>query len=304
MPDEPPHSVRKTSDIYNSSSTGHQIADNRLTSSVSWRQSRTLKLGEQFRGGDGGGKRMSDTVGAGSMGFGRNGRKANGGWEKGAARLRKGVGGDIKAWMSGKGTINNSMGKGKKNTNQEPSPKIGQPEENVLLKDPHSAHSPLDLEEQPPQIFANLNVYINGSTYPVIGDHRLKQLLATHGATVNISLARRTITHVILGTPNTRLKDKDYGLGGKEKVRIGAGGGLAASKIEKEIKRIRGESVKFVGVEWVVESVKAGRRLPEVRFSNLSTAGAGQGSVYRMFKATKKKDDAPGSGKTDEIDLK
>ena len=54
----------------------------------------------------------------------------------------------------------------------------------------------------------------------------------------------------------------------------------------------------------VIESVKAGRRLPEARFSNLSIAGAGQGSVYGLFKATKKKDDTPGSGKTDKKDLK
>ena len=193
---------------------------------------------------------MSDTVGAGSLGFGRDGRKENGGWEKGAAGLRKGVGGDIKAWMSGKGMVNKGVGKGKENSDQDSVPKIGRLDEAILLKDSPAVPSPLD-EERSPQIFANLNIYINGSTYPLIGDHRLKRLLAEHGATVNLSLARRTITHVILGTPNTRLKDEDnHGVGGKIKVRTGAGGGLAGSKIEKEIKRIRGESVKYVGVEW------------------------------------------------------
>ena len=37
----------------------------------------------------------------------------------------------------------------------------------------------------------------------------------------------------------------------------------------------------------VLESIKAGKRLPEVRFSNLSTAAQGQKSVYGMFKKEK-----------------
>jgi hypothetical protein len=50
-----------------------------------------MKLGEQYRGGlGGGGKRVADTVGAGSQDFGKDGRKANGGWEKGATGLRTG----------------------------------------------------------------------------------------------------------------------------------------------------------------------------------------------------------------------
>lgn len=89
------------------------------------------------------------------------------------------------------------------------------------------------------KIFQGLQIYINGSTAPLVSDHRLKQLLVQHGAGVCISLARRTVTHVILGTPN--------GSGGG---RGGAGGGLSARKMEKEIKRVRGCGVKYVGVEW------------------------------------------------------
>jgi hypothetical protein len=79
-------------DPWNSSSTGHQRAENRLSGSTSWRESRSLKLAEQYKGGlgGGGGKRVADTVGAGSEGFGENGRLANGGWEKGARGLRAG----------------------------------------------------------------------------------------------------------------------------------------------------------------------------------------------------------------------
>jgi hypothetical protein len=76
-------------DPWNSSCTGHQRAENRLSGSTSWRVSRNLKLSEQYKGGlGGGGKRVADTVGAGSEDFGKDGRKANGGWEKGAKGLR------------------------------------------------------------------------------------------------------------------------------------------------------------------------------------------------------------------------
>lgn len=81
-------------------------------------------------------------------------------------------------------------------------------------------------------VFDGLVIYINGSTMPAISDHKLKHLLAENGARLSISLGRRTVTHVILGNSG------------------GGGGGLASSKIEKEIKRIGGCSVKYVTVEW------------------------------------------------------
>ena len=84
---------------------------------------------------------------------------------------------------------------------------------------------------------------------------------------MSIHLGRRQITHVILGKP--------CGSGESN----GAGGGLAATKIQKEIKTIRGCGVKYVGVEWyailsnvtylfltdgtkcrVLESIKSGKR--------------------------------------------
>lgn len=54
-------------DAWNSSSTGHQRAENSLGGSTGWRQSRSMKLSRQFRsGGSGGDKHVSDLVGAGS----------------------------------------------------------------------------------------------------------------------------------------------------------------------------------------------------------------------------------------------
>ncbi|KAI9756475.1 MAG: hypothetical protein M1835_000716 [Candelina submexicana] len=123
------------------------------------------------------------------------------------------------------------------------------------------------------KIFSNLCIYINGSTAPRISDHRLKYLLAEHGAKVSIMLGRRSVTHVILGAPS-----------GAEGT--GAGGGLAATKIQKEIQRIGGCGVKYVGVDWVLESIKAGKRLPEAQFSTMKLSAKGQRSVYGMFKGT------------------
>ncbi|KAL2872738.1 uncharacterized protein BJX67DRAFT_376530 [Aspergillus lucknowensis] len=101
-------------------------------------------------------------------------------------------------------------------------------------------------------ILHGVTIYVNGQTTPMISDHKLKQLLVVHGATLALSLSRR-VTHVIIGKPNA-------GPG------RGAGGGLAAGKIQKEIQRGGWCSMRIVGVEWVLESVKAGKRLPETKF--------------------------------------
>jgi len=86
-------------------------------------------------------------------------------------------------------------------------------------------------------VFDGLVIYINGSTYPLIGDHKLKHLLAENGAKLSLHLGRRQVTHVIVGKPS--------GTQG-----IGSGGGLAGTKMEKEIRRVGGCGVKYVGVEW------------------------------------------------------
>jgi hypothetical protein len=85
-------------------------------------------------------------------------------------------------------------------------------------------------------VFDGLVIYINGSTHPLVSDHKLKHLLAENGARMSLHLGRRQVTHVILGTP--------AGAG------IGAGGGLSGTKMEKEIRRVGGCGVKYVGVEW------------------------------------------------------
>jgi hypothetical protein len=72
-----------------------------------------LKLSEQYKGGlGGGGKRVADTVGAGSEHFGTDGRRPNGGWEEGARGLR--TGGQLslaEVWGASKGGLKPSQEK-------------------------------------------------------------------------------------------------------------------------------------------------------------------------------------------------
>ncbi|KAL8418039.1 hypothetical protein RB594_001592 [Gaeumannomyces avenae] len=119
-----------------------------------------------------------------------------------------------------------------------------------------------DRRGRPRGIFDGLVVYVNGSAHPHTSDHRLKRVLAENGARMSVHLGRRQVTHVILGRPAAA---------------VGAGGGLAGGKLEKEILRTRGCGIK------VLESVKAGRRLPEAGFSSLKIAPSGQQSVYGAF---------------------
>ncbi|KAK0745313.1 hypothetical protein B0T21DRAFT_408342 [Apiosordaria backusii] len=120
-------------------------------------------------------------------------------------------------------------------------------------------------------IFDNLVIYINGSTYSAISDHKLKHLLASNGAKVALHLAKKQVTHVILGKTTF------------------AGGGLAAQKLQKEIKTVRGRGVKFVSVDWVMESIKAGKRQPEGRFVESTVNERQGGSGGGIFAKTAQK---------------
>jgi hypothetical protein len=235
---------RNVFDPWNSSSTGHQRAENRLAGSTSWRDSRNMKLNAQYHGGLAGGERVADTVGAGSKNFGKDGRKVDGGWVKGASGLRSK---DQKSLWEVVEKQGASRFGTKEGGTQESLPSAR--EDNPLF-DPTVL--PLSLQptetrlqkksnEEPEikkQIFRNLCIYINGSTAPLISDHKLKYLLTEHGAHMSFALGRRSVTHVIVG------RTHDDG---------GTGGGLAGSKIQKEVSRIRGKGIKFVSVDWYVK---------------------------------------------------
>ena len=208
-------------DAWNSSATGHQVADYCLTGSKAWRESRNLKLAAQFRAGHDGGERVTDTVGPGSGSL-RGGHKTNGGWERGVSGLR------------GKGQMTLGEAFGARVTKATKEERRCEDELKEGIKEQQEAGGEKS-EIQQRQIFQGLCFYINGSTAPLISDHKLKHLLVERGAKMSIALGRRSVTHVILGTANER---------------GGAGGGLAGGKIQKEIARVGGKGVKFVGVEW------------------------------------------------------
>ncbi|OJD14932.1 hypothetical protein AJ78_04771 [Emergomyces pasteurianus Ep9510] len=316
----PSTAALETFDPWNSASTGHQVAEKLHTGATGWQQARSQKLGRQFGDDTGRGGRSTegewDWVSSekyedvrrieGRTGDIRNlmggvkKRRLDGGWriEKKRAASKGGVHcGIIKG--NGAFTLDDS---GTEAENVDQSRQIqnishardnseGRPEtiktcppiteveeENVVPSStPKPAQTSLPLDLRPASasttrgIFANLTIYINGSTYPLISDHKLKYLLVSNGANVTFALARRTVTHVILGRPNNNQNGH------------GAGGGLAATKLQREIQRVGGKGVKFVGVEWVLESIKAGCRLPEARFATLHMAPGNQRSVRSMF---------------------
>ncbi|KAK2034657.1 BRCA1 C terminus domain-containing protein [Colletotrichum zoysiae] len=244
-------------DPYNSSATGHQRPDNTPGATTGWRASRARKLSEQFAGGHSGGDRMSDTYGAGSEDFDE--------------KLKVVVPKDVKA--RAKMSVADMLAR--------PGLMMSGSSEGIL-----EARQKKDEEKEPTKaagrgLFEGVTVYVNGSTHPIISDHRLKRVLVENGGRMSIHLGRRQVTHVIVGRP--------AGVG------AGAGGGLASGKLDKEIRKVGGCVVKYVGVEWVLESLKAGSRLSEARFAPLKVAREGQRSVYGMYGKQSSKESPTGS---------
>lgn len=112
-------------------------------------------------------------------------------------------------------------------------------------KPQHDSHSGTTLDlKSTSSIFAGVTIFINGSTFPRISEYKLKHLLASNGAKTSIYMARKTVTHVLVGQPNT-------GAGSGSRTAVsGAGGGLAASKLQQEIARGGWKGVKVVCVDW------------------------------------------------------
>ena len=235
---------------------------------------------------------MSDLVGAGSENFGKDGRKDNGSWEPGAPGSREKGWQDIRGLMSGnrKRSVeekDDMMEQEKRRrTSDEFGPQmdvIRPGRETTTIREVASAYKSSSTAEDicvrneripvpvpappPPQIFRNLNIYLNGSTAPLISDHKLKQLFSRHGGNTSIALGRRTVTHVIIGN--------------------GCGGGLASGKIQKEVALVGGKGVKYVTAQWVLDSIEKGIRQPEARYVpkplDGRIGGSGQGSVRDMF---------------------
>ena len=245
---------REVFDPWNSASTGHQRADNKLSGSRSWTHSRTLKLNAQLTT-PGGGERIADLVGAGSANYGKDGRTKTG-WDdtvqgcRGRQGLEGQNWGDMEEMIRGRRKASKANDPEAKDQNLPPPSAQPQREDDTeSTTSSTERQASIELTEhtstRPRQIFASLTVLINGSTYPVISDHKLKYLLTAHGARLSIRHARRQVTHVIVGKPTSAGDDWSNAIAG--------GGGLAGSKLEKEILKKNlalGIGVKYVGVEW------------------------------------------------------
>ncbi|KAI9848421.1 MAG: hypothetical protein M1837_000216 [Sclerophora amabilis] len=260
--------TRTLFDPWNSSSTGHQRAENRLGASTGWRDSRSAKLSAQLRGGRGGGRRVADQVGAGVATTPHRGK--DGGWRT------------VKEMVAGETKPGVKVARAKRKEEEEEVVVKGKREGDEGAKE--SVEEPVQKKKG---LFDGLVFYVNGSTAPLVSDHRLKYLIVENGGKVSIHLGRRRVTHVVLGRAN---KSSTGGAGHPESAGKGvsAGGGLAAGKIQKEVGRVGGCGVKYVGVEWVLGSIKSHKRLPEARFPGVHTAAARQKSVYGMFTAATK----------------
>ncbi|PLB47053.1 hypothetical protein P170DRAFT_511705 [Aspergillus steynii IBT 23096] len=286
-------------DPWTTSSTGHQVADS--AQGTAYRTLRQEKLARQFGEGRG-----DCTVARGAGGKLERGMWVEGASGSGSARSGqrdiRGMFGVGKASSSSSSSSSASVSKGLSSKEEM---KDGLEESSSIITStndynntndtndntsaihlqnhtttaaaaaaaatPSTIPSTLQPQPQPqhPQIFTTLTIYINAASHPCVSDHKLKHLLTLHGATVFLSLSRR-VTHVIVGRPNTRPSSKGAG--------TGAGGGLAGGKLQREIARGGCRGWKVVFVEWVLESIKAGKRLSEARFA-MQMAEKGQRSV-------------------------
>ncbi|KAK8083319.1 hypothetical protein PG996_002100 [Apiospora saccharicola] len=275
-------------DPWNSSSSGHQRAENRLGASTGWRDSRNAKLHSQFRGDA---RRVSDAVGAGARDWDpklqavvppelRARARCSvadmlakpGTMQRSLSSFSSSSSTSLPSTASSKIGVDTATGapnKGGQSSTTKTTEERERPAEYTEKADDEDNQASPDQEEGPGRLFAGVVIYVNGSTHPQISDHKLKHALAKHGGRLSSHLGRKQVTHVILGRP--------IGGGG------GSGGGLAGSKLQKEIQKVRGAAVKFVGVEWILESIKAGKRLPEARFSIIKVASKGQQSVFRSY---------------------
>lgn len=212
-------------DPWNSVALGHQRAETKGPGG--WRENRTWKLHSQLGAGNTGGQRLSDAVGHGSEDFDENlcgivtkevkARAAN----------------SVVDMLRRPGTM--ETGTGSKSQHEEETIKSSTAATNQAGNAEGSSGSSSNYTGKT-KIFDGLVIYVNGSTHPLISDHKLKHLLVENGARMSIHLGRRQVSHVILGQPSG--------------PKGGAGGGLAGGKLEKEIRRVGGCGVKYVGVEW------------------------------------------------------
>ena len=68
-------------------------------------------------------------------------------------------------------------------------------------------------------------------------------------------------------------------------VGAGAGGGLAAGKVQKEIaaKKPGTCALKYVNVQWAMESLREGKKISETAFRVVETKEGAQGGIMTLL---------------------
>ncbi|KAJ5386954.1 hypothetical protein N7509_009495 [Penicillium cosmopolitanum] len=320
-PSKPKQLTLQNANIYDNSvshSTGHQVADNPYSNTTAWRDTRAEKLRNQYRTGNclprSSGERERDQLSCGTgtgagafdgtLGPDSPETDAGAGRQPAQTSSRPRPGGEYR-WVSdaeakrsqmGVRDIRSFMGVNKrkaddkvhwtekklkwvhpveeelkKKRQEKPTPTLSTPkdENKNQTPNPNPNPNPGPKSECKSTLLTGTSIYINGTTLPQISDHKLKHLLVAHGANVASFMARKGVTHIIVAAPGT--------------TGAGAGGGLAARKLQMEISRGGWKGVRVVGVEWALESIKAGKRLAESKFSVLNIAPKGQRSVAGFF---------------------
>ncbi|BAE65340.1 hypothetical protein F9C07_1889165 [Aspergillus flavus] len=258
-----------TFDSWNSCATGHQRADS--STGTAWRRTREEKLARQFNSASGD---CTDSLGGVTSLL----KEEKGEWvwahTKNRGESRDPGQRDIRSMMRVGKRSRDVSDAGKDQDSSERKLKVSKVAglgvdasmgslDELLLPPPPPSSLSAQVKDVP-QVFKGVTVYINSTYHPGVSDHYLKRLLTMHGAAVSLSLSRK-VSHVIVAKPNT-------GPG------MGSGGGLAASKLQKEISRGGWKGIKIVFVEWALESIEAGKRLSEARFA-MEIMPKGQRSV-------------------------
>lgn len=228
-------------DPWNTGCAGHERAQHsHATRTAKYHSVRAQQLGLQFRGVH------SEGV---LDGLEKQKEKEK---EAERARKRKRGEGDIRGYMGGLSKKTVSCSASAKMDIVVPTPEPGLQAEQTENLPPttttSSSSSTPDTESSSPKIFASLIFYINGSTFPLISDYKLRHLIAEYGGSIAMNHARRSVTHVIIANPASSSSSG---------ARCAGGGGLSGAKLQKEIATTagkRGKGVKFVGVEWCVQN--------------------------------------------------
>jgi hypothetical protein len=266
---------KSTFDPWNLNSGGHQTGDGQsVQQTTGWKLARDQKLEKQYGGGRGGGmllrRRNQEVKGQQSI----------------ADCFGKGKAADSKSTMT-ESTLSKQLDK----PNEELLALSVKQNAERLSNSLSKVDSPLIRTST---IFKDLVIYIDGSTLPVIGDYHLRSLITLNGGSITMGLARKRVTHVILTpklerppstSPSTIDPTRGRSASTSRRQYRSAGAGLAAGKVQKEIATMRGPSraIKFVSPNWVIESIKAGKRLPEAKYADWIMAHEKQPSTMDRF---------------------